>query len=150
MVSNDFLFSLTNLFKHLFLKWVISQKCLIIANLSAIDNDNWYAWFVLFVNGYLGYFSYYLHAINNLSKYNMLAIKMWTCFQSDEKLWRVGVPATIRHWQQPRTWMSPWEVFVNKCPSIDREPTLTTSVGYVTTLNNKTINNTVKLCIQIM
>lgn len=150
LIFYDLLLSFTDLLENLFLERIIPQKCFIISNLATINNNDWNSRFVLLIDRDLRHLLNNFHAINHLSKYDVLAIEMRTGLWCDKELWGVRVSAAVGHGQEPSTWMGPWKVLIHKSPPIYREAPFPPRVGNITPLDHEPVNDTMEFRVEIV
>ena len=85
-----------------------------------------------------------IHAFNNLSKHNVLAIKPGGLGSTNEKLRTIGIGSSIGHAQNSGSSMSKLEILVFKLVSIDGFSTGSIVVGKISSLTHKIGDHTMK------
>ena len=85
-----------------------------------------------------------IHAFNNLSKHNVLAIKPGGLGSTNEKLRTIGVGSGIGHTQNSGTGVSELEIFIFEFVSIDGFSTGSIMIGKISSLTHKIGDHTMK------
>jgi hypothetical protein len=112
--------------------------------LTAVSNDN------SFLGGSHGrgtlglHLLHHLHALNDLSKHNVLSVQMGSRHGADEKLAPVGVWAAVGHAQNTRSIVLELEALVGKLFAVDGLAAGSISARKVTPLAHKVGNDAVE------
>lgn len=150
LVPDDPLSGLSDLLEDFLFEGIISQEPSEVVNFSAVDDDNRVARLVLLVYGYFRDLLDDFHSVDDLPEDHMFAIEMRAGLERDKELRGVGVSAAVGHRKQSGAGMSPRKALIHKGPAVDRVPSLSTSIGDVSSLDHKAIDDAMKLSVQIM
>lgn len=150
LVPDDPLSGFSDLLENFLFEGIVSQEPSKVIYFSTVDDDDRVAWLILLVYGHFGDLFDDFHSVDHLPEDHMFAIEMRAGLERDEELRGVGVSAAVGHRKQSCTGMSPRKALIHKGTSVDREATLSTSIRDVSSLDHKSINDAMKLCVQIM